>query len=63
MTGAVEIRKRQPSKAGQSGPLWPAWRSEELERPAGGIESPVRSRARAAGGRSGVRLKGGRGGG
>lgn len=40
MTGAVEIRKRQPSKAGQSGPFWPAWRSGELERPAGGVESP-----------------------
>lgn len=40
VTGAVEIRKRQTSKAGQSGPFWPAWRSGELERPAGGVESP-----------------------
>ncbi|XP_037676522.1 rho guanine nucleotide exchange factor 1 isoform X2 [Choloepus didactylus] len=58
MTRAVEIRKRQPSKTGQSGPIWPAWRSGELERPAGGVESrgqePCRTWARAAGGRSGV---------
>lgn len=59
VTGAVEIRKRQPSKAGQSGPIWPAWRGGELERPAGGVESPHRSWARAAGGRSGAGLRGG----
>lgn len=56
---AVEIRKRQPSKAGQSGPIGPAWCSGELERPAGGVESPGKSQARAAGGRSGAAIKGG----
>lgn len=59
VTGAVEMRKRQTSKAGQSGPIWSAWRSGELEGPAGGVESSGRRQARAAGGRSGAGIKGG----
>lgn len=43
----------------QSGPVWPAWRSGALEQPTGGVESQGRSQARAAGGRSGVTIKGG----
>lgn len=63
VTGAVEIRKRGPSKTGQSGSIGPAWRRGEIERPAGGVElqrpESGRRRARAARGRSGAELKGG----
>lgn len=60
MTEAVKIRKHQPSKTGQSGPFWPAWRSRALERLAGAVESPGlevgRRRARASGEEGAVEL-------
>lgn len=42
--------------------MWPAWRRGELERPAGGVETPGQDRgrswARAAGRKSGAERKG-----